>query len=197
MRSFALAVAVLAFAGCGDGEAVETVTVTETATETSGTETQTTPATEEAAVVPGMATCETDATASDPFELTFTRLVRTNNGLLVEWETNRPMPPSGEVLYVVDAFDEGDVFLQLGVKYLDDAQIAFYVFDSTAAYQTNLDGGAIRNGKRIEATFPQDAIDDLEGRFRWLSALNVRGDDVSSCPAQGRNPLGRTLPFPR
>lgn len=145
-----------------------------------------------------MAKCEIDGvTAGDPFGLTFTRLVRTNNGLLVEWETNRPMPPSGDVLYVVDAFDEGDVFLQLGVEYLDGAQIAFYVFDSTAAYQTNLDGGAVRNGNRIEAIFPQDEIADLKGRFRWLSALSVRGDDVT-CPAQrSSDPLGRTLAFPQ
>ena len=99
--------------------------------------------------------------------LTFTAMRRTDKGdLLVEWVTNGSMPPRPTiVLYAIDAFDEGDVYLRLGVKLLDEVQIALFVFDVTSSVPTNL-----RRRRRAErqspgAVFPQDAIADVMGDF--------------------------------
>ena len=140
-------------------------------------------------VTSGEADCLRESTKS--FGLTSTSLWRSTSGLHAIWKTNRSMPTTGTVLYVIDASDDsGNVSLNLGVKYLDGSQIAYYVFDFDSAYQTDLEGYATQQGNRVEAFFPQDAIADLEGRFMWRSVLNVRGDDVDSCPAGG------DLPFP-
>jgi hypothetical protein len=103
------------------------------------------------------------------------------------------------MLYTVRASDRaGDVSLELGVKYLDEQQVEYYVFDLLgSAGLRNLDREAAVDAHSVRATFPASEIDRLGGRFRWRAALDVDGRDADLCPDPGEDGLNpTTLPFP-
>lgn len=128
----------------------------------------------------GLATCSQRIAGASELSLTKTELRSTDEGLEVTWITSAPMPSSGTVLYSVAA--SSGVDLQLGVKFLDGAQIALFVFDFLEGGQSNLDGTATVEDTSVRAVFPQAEIDPLGKRFAWWAGLNVDGNDVDTCP---------------
>jgi hypothetical protein len=101
------------------------------------------------------------------------------------------------VLWSVTAWSRsGDRAFQLGVKYLDGEQIAYFVFDVGGAQQQNLPGTPSLDGPVLTALFPYDAIEDLGQRWRWSAGTNVEGDDVDDCPDEGNGSDQRSAPFP-
>ena len=99
--------------------------------------------------------------------------------------TGQPVPASGTALYSATIFDKtGEYGVQLGVKYLDGEQIAYFIFSMDTYKQTNLDGAATLSGDTVSATFPADHLGQLAdaGPASWSAAFNVDGTDVGVCP---------------
>jgi hypothetical protein len=108
--------------------------------------------------------------------------------------TGQPVPPSGTALYSATIFDKtGEYGVQLGVKYLDGEQIAYFIFSEDTVEQTNLDGEATVDGDTVSGSFPADHLGALAdaGPASWSAAINVDGNDVGLCPG-GYN----SMPFP-
>jgi hypothetical protein len=108
--------------------------------------------------------------------------------------TGQPIPPSGTALYSATVFDKtGEYGAQLGVKYLDGEQIAYFIFSEDTGEQINLDGEASINGETVSGSFPADNLGALvdAGPASWSAAINVEGNDVGLCPG-GYN----SMPFP-
>jgi hypothetical protein len=104
--------------------------------------------------------------------------------------TARP-PRVGIVLYSVTASSmKGDRVRQLGVKYLDGQQIAYFVFDPGGEpLQRNLAGNASRADSLLTAAFPYDAIAALGETWEWSGSTTVEGRDVDDCPNAGADTL--------
>lgn len=121
------------------------------------------------------------------------KLVQDGDGLTMTF-TGLPVKSSGTVLYSVTAYDAtGEQGGQLGVKYQDGKQVAFFVFDFGAGSQTNLDGDSEDTGNGVTASIADDDLGPLSGVkvAQWSAAYAVNGDDVGVCPG-GID----SLPFP-
>jgi hypothetical protein len=108
--------------------------------------------------------------------------------------TGQPVPPSGTALYSATIFDKtGEYGVQLGVKYLDGEQIAYFIFSEDMVEQTNLDGEATVNGDSVSGSFPAGSLGSLAdaGPASWSAVINIEGNDVGLCPG-GYN----SMPFP-
>jgi hypothetical protein len=107
----------------------------------------------------------------------------------------QPVPSNGTALYSATVFDDtGEHGVQLGVKYLDGEQIAYFVFSFDTYEQTNLNGAASVNGNTVSASFPAADLGPLRKAdpASWSAAFSVEGNDVGECPG-GID----SLPFPR
>lgn len=138
---------------------------------------------------------EPNAGACNPTGSENARLVLEDVGdaLMVMWE-GQPIAPTGTTGYYVTIYDADGNGGQLGVKYLDGKQIAYFVADLGAG-QVNLDGPADRDRNRnsITVRFPKDVgfpwgVDVV----KWSAAYTLNGSDVGRCPGAA----GGTLPFP-
>jgi hypothetical protein len=108
---------------------------------------------------------------------------------MVEFKLTAQPPRRGTVLYSVTSSSmRGDRVRQLGVKYLNGQQIAYFVFDGEGPQQ-NLAGSASRDGSRLTAAFPYDALSSLGERWSWSGNTNVEGRDVDACPNAGTDIL--------
>lgn len=99
--------------------------------------------------------------------------------------TGQPVPPRGTALYSATVFDKsGEYGAQLGVKYLDGEQIAYFIFSEDLVKQTNLNGEATVDGDTVSGSFPSDHLGALAdaGPASWSAAINVEGNDVGLCP---------------
>lgn len=99
--------------------------------------------------------------------------------------SGQPVPPTGTALYSATVFDKtGEYGAQLGMKFLDGEQIAYFVFDFTTVEQANLDGDVIVNGDVVSGSFPADRLGQLAdaGPASWSAAFNVEGNDIGECP---------------
>jgi len=108
--------------------------------------------------------------------------------------TGTPIAPTDTTGLYVSVYDSsGNNGGQMGAKFLDGEQIAYFVFDSGAANQVNLDGEADVSGSTVVLTFPKDAgmLDGLD-LAKWNAAYTLAGNDVGNCPSGG----AATLPFP-
>lgn len=106
----------------------------------------------------------------------------------------QPVPRRGTALYSATVFDEsGEYGDQLGMKFLNGKQVAYFVFSVDTSEQTNLDGAATVNGDTVSGTFPAGDLGQLAdaGPASWSAAFNVEGSDVGECPG-GID----SLPFP-
>ena len=90
------------------------------------------------------------------------------------------MPTSGTVLYAVTIKVNENSLYQLGVKYDDGRQVAYFVYNFRK--QENISGSATHDAKSVVGSFPDKYMPDVGNFFGWNSALNVGGDDVSRCP---------------
>lgn len=106
----------------------------------------------------------------------------------------QPIPPSGTALYSATVFDEtGEHGAQLGMKYLDGEQIAYFIFSFDTYEQINLNGSALVSDNTVSGSFPTGDLGPLReaGPASWSAAFSVEGTDVGECPG-GTN----SLPFP-
>jgi hypothetical protein len=117
----------------------------------------------------------------------------TNEGFDLTF-TGQPVPSSGTALYSATIFDKtGEYGVQLGIKYLDGEQIAYFVFSEDAVEQSNLDGEATVDGDTVSGGFPTEYLGALADASpaSWSAAINVEGNDVGLCPG-GYD----SMPFP-
>jgi hypothetical protein len=97
--------------------------------------------------------------------------------------------PSG-FLYTIVAVDVyGDASRDLGVKYVDGAQVAYYVFSPIDQTTRSLSGIAQVEEGRVIATFPMDELEYLGTPFRWRAYLDIDGKNVDLCPSKRRHSL--------
>lgn len=131
------------------------------------------------------ATCTDTTGDGKPADIRSITLRRASEQLLVQFKlTARPLS-AGTVLYsILASSPNGDRALQLGVKYLDGQQIAYFVFDGEGPQQ-NLPGNASRDGSLLTAAFPYDAVTVLGETWKWSGNTNVEGRDVDDCPNAG------------
>jgi hypothetical protein len=130
--------------------------------------------------------------------LTAVDLRRDSKALAVSFNMASKLPTSGTALLAVDAWStDGESGYQLGVKYLDGAQIAHFVFDQVEASQVEVSDKVKISGTKLTAGFPLGELTGLGDSFKWSAVYNVRGDDVDNCPQPGRdtmNPKQSTFP---
>lgn len=121
------------------------------------------------------------------------QIVDVGDALMVTWE-GQPVAARGTTGYYVTVYDADGNGGQLGVKYLDGEQIAYFIADLGAG-QVNLDGqpdqDRVRNA--LTARFPKN-IGFLAGGnvVKWSAAYTHNGSDVGTCP----EPPDSTLSFP-
>jgi hypothetical protein len=135
----------------------------------------------------GRAVCQ-DARGDGTKAQDLTKVVLVSDGreLTITYMTSRPMPTNDTVLYAITAWSaDGNAGYQLGVKYLDGRQIAYFVADLVAANQVNLDGDPQVSGTTVTATFPMDEIRGLGVQFDWAAVVTGAGTDIDFCPDEG------------
>jgi hypothetical protein len=132
-------------------------------------------------------------------DLTRVRLTSDGRSLTAAFATKSPVTSTDTVLYSIDAWNkDGSQGYQLGVKYLNGQQIAYFVFDQVAGKQVNLDGMAKIDGSTVTAKFPIRETEALGDSFKWSATLSVEGDDVDRCPEPGEDVLNpKTSTFPQ
>jgi hypothetical protein len=167
-------------AGSGDGQGPTAATVPTTSLGAAPTTSS--------PVTTAAATC-TDSTGDGrPADIKSVALRRDNDQLILRFKLTAPPPRTGTVLYSVMASSmSGDRIRQLGVKYLNGRQIAYFVFDGEG--QQNLPGSASRGGSLLTAAFPADAVTALGETWEWSGNTNVQGRDVDACPDTGADAL--------
>jgi hypothetical protein len=135
------------------------------------------------------ATCTDTTGDGKPADIKSITLRRNSEQLMVQFKLTARPPRTGTVLYsILASSPKGDKALQLGVKYLDGQQIAYFVFDGEGPQQ-NLPGNASREGSLLTATFPYEAVAALGETWRWSGNTNVEGRDVDDCPNAGADAL--------
>lgn len=92
-----------------------------------------------------------------------------------------PPSPTGTTGYFVSVYDSDGNGGQLGVRYLDGEQMAFFI--AIDMRQTNLPGTASVSGNRVEMAYPksQGGLGDLE-IAKWNASWSLSGTDVGMCP---------------
>lgn len=128
---------------------------------------------------PDAAAC--DLAGSHPAHVT---IVDDGDSVTVTWAGQRVASTDTTGFYA-SVFDANGNGGQMGVKYLDGDQIAYF---SDADGTGNLSGEAVVNGTEVTATFPQPGFKIA----KWNAAYTLAGSDVGKCPSDG----AFTLPFP-
>lgn len=98
--------------------------------------------------------------------------------------TGAPISEVGTTGYFATLFDEpGDNGAQLGITFRDGEPESYFVFDSGAAHQTNLEGEAEVQGDKLVGTFPKTSenLGDFDVA-QWNAALTRSGNDIAGCP---------------
>jgi hypothetical protein len=123
------------------------------------------------------------------------QIVDVGNALMVTWH-GLPVAATGTTGYYVTVYDAVGNAGQLGVKYLDGKQIAYFSGDlGSGQNQANLEGRADRDQDRssLVARFPKDVgFIAGGGAVKWSAAYTLNGTAVGTCPETG----GDTLRFP-
>ena len=117
-------------------------------------------------------------------------LDRTANELRVTFTLVKPLPEAGSSgVFLNLSNPDGSVAMQTGVKWLDGAQIAYFVFDSGSAIQQNLSGEALVKGETIVATFPVDSLSPLGNLWEVQAVSSIDGKDADTAPEPGDDVL--------
>jgi len=124
--------------------------------------------------------CEFDSEAGERVTLK-----STEDALIAEFD-GLPVPKEGSVLYAVTVVDQsGENSAQLGMKFIDGALAAYFVFDQSSAQQTNLPGRPAVSQDVLRGTFPLDQLGAIGARgvASWWATLTVNGIDLGRCPS--------------
>jgi hypothetical protein len=106
------------------------------------------------------ASCSDAAGDGAPLDLLTVTLTRVGDRLAVKFVTKGSPPAADTALYAVAVSSaSGEKTRQLGVKFADGRQVAYFVFDMGAGQQQNLPGEALRKGRVLTASFPASAVD--------------------------------------
>jgi hypothetical protein len=146
----------------------------------------------------GQVSCQDSMNDGQPLDIVSVTLTGQGDWLVVRFDTTEPPPLTGTVLWTVFASSvDGNESKQLGVKYLDGSQIAYFVYDFGTAQQENLFGTVDVDGSSMTASFPASMLADLGPSWRWSATTNVEGTDTDTCPDAGADWLDpEKLTFP-
>ncbi len=138
------------------------------------------------AAAPKPSVCRDPQNDSNTNDLTSVVLSRSGDYLNVRWEVAALHIGTGTAgFYVNLASEDGDEAGQVGVKYLDGQQIAYFTFTFDSVMQTNMSGDALVAADSITGAFPMSELQQYGPNFSW-SAVSMRdGKDVDACPAAG------------
>lgn len=111
-------------------------------------------------------------------------LTSDDSNLYVAFE-GLPPSPTDTTGYFVSVYDTDGNGGQLGVRYLDGEQMAFFI--AIDMRQTNLRSTASVSGNRVEMAYPksQGGLGDLE-IAKWNASWSLAGTDVGMCPPDYR-----------
>jgi hypothetical protein len=119
---------------------------------------------------------------TDILRLEAVTVFRGNGSVLVRYQFDRFVLRDGTLLFGIHgASADGSALRQFGLKYLDDEQIAYFVFDHVTARQTNwIDHIPTVEPTQVLAPYPSEHFDALGEQARFRGYLNVDGTDVQS-----------------
>ena len=115
-------------------------------------------------------------------KLTAATLFKGTGSLLMKYEFDGPVPLSDT--FLVGTFGrsaDGNTIRQYGIKFLDGAEIAYFVFDHNAAKQTNLqDITPTIEDNLILAPYSDDHFKELGEGATFDAYVNARGHDTQT-----------------
>ena len=187
-RAALLAFSILILVGCSSGAGTPPPSESSTpATSTSAADHSTgTPDT----IEPASASIDDKKGDTAAGDITKVGLDRTANELRVTFTLVKPLPEAGSSgVFLNLSNPDGSVAMQTGVKWLDGAQIAYFVFDLGSAIQQNLSGEALVKGETIVATFPVDSLSPLGNLWEVQAVSSIDGKDADTAPEPGDDVL--------
>jgi hypothetical protein len=123
---------------------------------------------------------KSDATTND---LTSVALKRDGDYLDVTWTMVKRDTGAGKAgFYLNVASEDGTAGGQLGVKYLDGRQVAYFTFFDT---NKEISGSAQVTAKSVTASFPMSELDQVGPNFMWQGATIRDSNDMDACPEVG------------
>jgi hypothetical protein len=123
---------------------------------------------------------KSDATTND---LTSVALKRDGDFLDVTWTTVERYTGAGRAGFYLNLSSEnGNAGGQLGVKYLDGRQVAYFTFLGT---NKEISGSAQVTGKSVTASFPMSELEQVGPNFKWQGTTIGDGNDMDACPGVG------------
>jgi hypothetical protein len=123
---------------------------------------------------------KSDATMND---LTSVALKRDGDYLDVTWTmVKRDTGVRTAGFYLNVASEDGNAAGQLGVKYLDGRQVAYFTFLGT---NKEISGSAQVTAKSVTASFPMSELEQVGPNFKWWAATIRDGNDMDACPGVG------------
>ncbi|MGV0738259.1 hypothetical protein ABQF35_14135 [Mycobacterium syngnathidarum] len=91
-------------------------------------------------------------------------------------------PPSGAVLWSLNAGNPDGEQIQLGYKTVDGKPSSYFWFPFSEAQQHNMNGlPDTSTPGEITMIMPSAAVDALGSTWWWSSSIAVDGDDISTC----------------
>lgn len=122
-----------------------------------------------------------DATVNDIKSVT---LKRDGEFLDVTWAMVKRDTGTGTAgFYLNVASEDGNAAGQLGVKYLDGRQIAYFTFRDT---NKEISGAAEVTATSVTGSFPMSELEQYGPNFKWGAVTTRDGNDVDACPASDK-----------
>ncbi len=84
--------------------------------------------------------------------------------------------------YLNVSSENGNAAGQLGVKYLDGRQVAYFTFLGT---NKEISGSAQVTATSVTASFPMSELEQVGPNFKWQAAAIRGGSDMDACPGVG------------
>jgi hypothetical protein len=123
---------------------------------------------------------KSDATTND---LISVALKRDGEYLDVTWTMVKRDTGTGTAgFYLNVASEAGNAGGQLGVKYLDGRQVAYFTFLGT---NKKISGSAQVTANSVTASFPMSELEQVGPNFKWQGATIRDGNDMDACPGVG------------
>ena len=116
-------------------------------------------------------------------DLTSVALKREGDYLDVTWTMVKRDTGAGTAgFYLNVASEDGHVGGQLGVRYVDGRQVAYFTF---FGIKKEILGSAQLTTKSVTASFPMSELEQIGPNFKWQAATIRDGKDMDACPGVG------------